>query len=181
MPQLACEVCSSDIEQFYDTSLDIVDSTQKLLLMGNNRAFETGRVVILRDGVSSYNSLRRDKPLIFESPAPQHFKLNIGILLKQSGEHDGEKWYYVLAMVSQEMKGRKRGKLLHGFRVLVLSYISWGEQDTQSVPPRWDLGPESLLIDNPVYELASIPPSSIALATRNSFKVECYLRLMCNS
>ncbi|KAM5536013.1 hypothetical protein V8D89_010271 [Ganoderma adspersum] len=131
MPQLACEVCTYDVERFYDTSLDIVESTQKLLSMANNRAFETGRVVILRDG---------------------HFKSNIGVLLKQSAEHDGEKWYFVLAMVSPETKSRK--------------------QDTQSVPPRWDLRPESLLVDNPVYELASVPPSSIALATRNFFKVD---------
>ena len=52
MPQLACELCATDIEKFYDTSLDIVESTQKLLLMADKRAFETGRVVILRDGVS---------------------------------------------------------------------------------------------------------------------------------
>ncbi|PIL31494.1 hypothetical protein GSI_06196 [Ganoderma sinense ZZ0214-1] len=136
MPQLACEVCASDIERFYDASLDIVESTQKLLSMADKRAFETGRVVILRDG---------------------HFKSNIGVILRQSDEREGEKWYFVLAMVSQETKSRKH--------------------DTRSVPPLWDIRPESLLVDPPTYEVASISPSSIALATRSSIKVDVQLIL----
>ncbi|KAI1794031.1 antiviral helicase [Ganoderma leucocontextum] len=144
MPQLACEVCAPDIEQFYDTSLDIVESTQKLLSMADpKRVFATGTVVILRDG---------------------HFKSNIGVIVRLSDTRDGEKWYYVLAMVSQETKSGKHGKLL------VRCYI-------KSAPPRWEFKPESLLVDNPIYELASVTSSSIALVTRNTLQLEASLIL----
>ena len=56
MPKLACDICAPDIERFYDTSYDIVESNQKLLKLAGasgGRYLEPGRVVVLRDRVSS--------------------------------------------------------------------------------------------------------------------------------
>ena len=93
------------------------------------------------------------------------------MLLKPSDEREGEKWYYVLAMVPEETRRRKHGRVLHSCGVLPHLIGSTNVQDTHSIPPRWDFKPESLLVDDPVYEVASVPSSSIALATRNSLQV----------
>ena len=57
MRRLECDICLQDIEDYYDTTVDIIDHNQRLLSMaaGNHhgsRLLSAGRVVILRDGVS---------------------------------------------------------------------------------------------------------------------------------
>lgn len=57
MRTLDCDVCLQDIEEYYDTTVDIIDHNQRLLSMaaGNPHGanlLSAGRVVILRDGVS---------------------------------------------------------------------------------------------------------------------------------
>ncbi|KAI0639904.1 antiviral helicase [Trametes polyzona] len=149
MPQLSCDVCSQDIEGFYDTSLEIVETNQRILAMAANtppggKILSSGRVVILRDG---------------------HYKSNIGVLLKQvpgtiatalASAPVGEKvrLYYVLAMVSPETR---QGET---------------DVDAQGVPPQWPPRPETLLVDEPTYDLTPIPLSSIAMVTNRSIKVE---------
>jgi antiviral helicase SKI2 len=56
MPKLECDVCSVDIERYYDLSLEVVGLNKKLCTMvtsspSNANLFGPGRVVILRDGV----------------------------------------------------------------------------------------------------------------------------------
>jgi antiviral helicase SKI2 len=43
--------------------------------------------------------------------------------------------------------------------------------DAQAVPPQWPPTPESLLVDQGVYELVAVPLSSIALFTNRTIKV----------
>ncbi|KAI0931412.1 hypothetical protein AcV5_005097 [Taiwanofungus camphoratus] len=89
---LACEDCLPDIEQFYDTSFDIVECNQALLSMAASRPqgaklLTAGRVVVLRDG---------------------HFKWNVAVLLKNAGvQLDKVKLYYVLVLVDADEKGGK--------------------------------------------------------------------------
>jgi len=57
MPKLECDVCLGDIERYYDLSLEIVSLNNKLCNMvasspSNANLFVSGRVVVLRDGVS---------------------------------------------------------------------------------------------------------------------------------
>ena len=57
LQKLSCEVCSQDIDELYETSSDILTLNQKLLSMAVDlpqkiKLLITGRVVILRDGVS---------------------------------------------------------------------------------------------------------------------------------
>lgn len=57
MRKLDCGICSQDIEDYYDTTVSIIDHNQRLLSMaaGNphgSKVLSPGRVVILRDGVS---------------------------------------------------------------------------------------------------------------------------------
>ncbi|EIW64030.1 antiviral helicase [Trametes versicolor FP-101664 SS1] len=149
MAQLACDVCLPDIERFYDTSYDVVEKNQRILAMAANtpaggKLLSSGRIVILRDG---------------------HYKSNIGVLLKQvpsaiatalASAPAGEKvkLYYVLALVSPETR---QGET---------------DVDAQGVPPQWPPRPESLLVDEPTYDLTPIPLSSIAMVTSRSIKVE---------
>lgn len=64
LPKLKCEVCSPDIEKFYDLSLQIVKHHQHMLTMASNtphgaKILSGGRVVVLRDGVRSSPNSRR--------------------------------------------------------------------------------------------------------------------------
>ncbi|KAH9858296.1 antiviral helicase [Lenzites betulinus] len=149
MPQLSCDICSQDIEGFYDMSLSIVEKNLSILNMATttphgSKLLSSGRVVILRDG---------------------HYKSNIGVLLKQvpgtiataltnAPASEKVRLYYVLAMVSLETR---QGET---------------DVDAQGVPPQWPPRPETLLIDEPTYDLTPIPLSSIAMVTNRSIKVE---------
>lgn len=57
-------MCLQDIEDYYDTTVDIIDHNQRLLSMAADnphgaRLFSSGRVVILRDVVSKRRFVRR--------------------------------------------------------------------------------------------------------------------------
>ncbi|KAI0830808.1 antiviral helicase [Trametes gibbosa] len=149
MPQLSCDTCSHDIEGFYDMSLSIVEKNYRILSMAaatshGGKLLSSGRVVILRDG---------------------HYKSNIGVLLKQvpgtiatalvnAPASEKVRLYYVLAMVSIETR---QGET---------------DVDAQGVPPQWPPRPETLLVDEPTYDLTPVPLSSIAMVTNRSIKVE---------
>jgi antiviral helicase SKI2 len=56
MPKLSCEVCSPDINEYYDDSYDIIENNQKLISMAAGhpqgaKLLASGRVVVLHDGV----------------------------------------------------------------------------------------------------------------------------------
>ena len=57
MEKLECPICLQDLEEYYDTTVNIIDYNQQLLSIAVNsphgvKLLSTGRVVILRDGVS---------------------------------------------------------------------------------------------------------------------------------
>jgi len=80
MRRLDCDICSQDIEEYYDTTVDIIDQNQRLLSMaaGNHhgaRLLSAGRVVILRDGVSKrrfvkISAARTERLTEFPPPFP---------------------------------------------------------------------------------------------------------------
>lgn len=58
MVRLQCAICSDDIESFYDTSLNVIELNATMLLKALNHSFGAkymtpGRVIVLRDGVST--------------------------------------------------------------------------------------------------------------------------------
>ena len=57
MPRLDCAMCLKDIEDYYNTTVRIIDHNQRLLSMAAGtphgaKLLSSGRVLILRDGVS---------------------------------------------------------------------------------------------------------------------------------
>lgn len=142
MPKLECQICSVDIERYYDLSLEVVGLNNKLCTMvtsspSNANLFGPGRVVILRDG---------------------HFRRgNVGVLLKpdprQASSFAG-KLFFVLAMVDQETK------------------LGDTDVEDRALPPRWPLHPASLDLKNITYDLRSVPLDSISMVTSETMKVE---------
>jgi antiviral helicase SKI2 len=64
MRRLDCDICLQDIEEYYDTTVNIIDHNQRLLSMaaGNPhgaKLLSAGRVVILRDGVSKRRFVKK--------------------------------------------------------------------------------------------------------------------------
>ena len=43
--------------------------------------------------------------------------------------------------------------------------------DSQVVPPRWPLQPQTLVVEGGVYELIAVPLTSIAIVTSRTLKV----------
>ncbi|KAG2149531.1 ATP-dependent RNA helicase [Suillus cothurnatus] len=142
MPKLECDVCSVDIERYYDLSLEVVGLNNKLCTMvtsspSNANLFGPGRVVILRDG---------------------HFRRgNVGVLLKpdprQASSFAG-KLFFVLAMVDQETK------------------LGDTDMEDRALPPKWPLNPASLEAENLTYDLRSVPLDSISMVTSETMKVD---------
>ncbi|KAG2156698.1 ATP-dependent RNA helicase, partial [Suillus bovinus] len=142
MPKLECDICSLDIERYYDLSLEVVGLNNNLCTMvtsspSNANLFGPGRVVILRDG---------------------HFRRgNVGVLLKpdprQASSFAG-KLFFVLAMVDQETK------------------LGDADVEDRALPPRWPLDPTSLEVENLTYDLRSVPLDSISMVTSETMKVD---------
>ena len=64
MRRLDCDICLQDIEDYYDTTARIIDDNQSLLSMAavnhpGAKVLSSGRVVILRDGVSERRFVKR--------------------------------------------------------------------------------------------------------------------------
>jgi len=47
--------------------------------------------------------------------------------------------------------------------------------DPQAIPPRWPPMPESLIVNDGVYELRRVPLTSIVLVTNKAIKVKIFL------
>ncbi|KAF7307318.1 ATP-dependent RNA helicase [Mycena indigotica] len=145
LAKLSCDICQSDIESFYDDSLAIVSANQQLFRMAvghpqGSKLLSSGRVIILRDA---------------------HFKSNIAVLLKpaplvasDSGLLEKSKTYFVLALVDQETKTRKR------------------DMDLQAVTPKWPPSPNSLVVNDAVYEVTAVSLASIAMITGRTVKID---------
>lgn len=96
LQKLECHTCLQDIENYYDTTVGVIDYNKRLLSLAaasphGVKLLSSGRVVILRDG---------------------HFNSNVGVLLKPAlpQASDGSKMYYVLAMVDSLTKSKKNDK-----------------------------------------------------------------------
>ncbi|KIL00999.1 hypothetical protein PAXRUDRAFT_762342 [Paxillus rubicundulus Ve08.2h10] len=94
MPELQCEICSDDIERFYDAQSAIVHHNKRLFAMAANSAsnqnvFGSGRVVVLRD--SHFR--------------PCHAVVILKPDLRESGS---ERKYFILALVDQRTKNGER-------------------------------------------------------------------------
>lgn len=64
MQRLDCSVCLPDIEDYYDTTVNILDHNKRLLSMAADnphgiKVLSSGRVVVLRDGVSKRRFVKR--------------------------------------------------------------------------------------------------------------------------
>ncbi|KAF9270829.1 ATP-dependent RNA helicase [Marasmius fiardii PR-910] len=143
MKKLECDVCNTDIEQFYDKNSELVELNTKLLEMSSGhpqgiKSFQSGRVVVVRDG---------------------HFDTNaLAVLLKPGLPEPGAskvRTYLVLAVVDEDKKFSRRM-----------------DKDPQAIPPRWPPETNSLVVDKPTYELRTVPLSSIALVTDRVIQVD---------
>jgi len=90
-----------------------------------------------------------------------HFKNSVAVLLNLAPLSPSEvlehhRSYWVLALVDQVMKD---GTL---------------DMPAEAVPPRWPPHPESLLVENGVYELTTVVLSSIALVANKTIKVDVH-------
>ncbi len=86
------------------------------------------------------------------------------------GAENKEKLYYVLAVVSPDTKKRQIGEY-HCCLFCNPIFIVSVDVDPQALPPRWPPQPEWMLIDEPQYELTTVPLSSIVMAAYQSIKV----------
>lgn len=48
--------------------------------------------------------------------------------------------------------------------------------DSQDVPPKWPLQPQTLMVERGVYELIAVPLTSIAVVTSRTLKVSQTIR-----
>ncbi|KAI0304630.1 antiviral helicase [Russula brevipes] len=93
LQNVECDVCSKDINKYYDHSADIVDINQQLLSLASahmygSKFLSTGRVVVLRDG---------------------HFRWAVALILKPAPTHEQVKHFYVLSLVDPATKDKKNG------------------------------------------------------------------------
>ncbi|KAJ3797700.1 antiviral helicase [Lentinula aff. detonsa] len=146
LPKLQCDLCTADIEEYYDKSAQISHLNQKLLSMATrhprgSKSFDAGRVVILRDGHFQHN--------------------NIAVLLKlapaqvtESNIKEKHKSYFVLVLVDEDLKNGRR------------------DVDNEAMTPRWPPTPHSLVLAKPTYQLTIISLSSILLVTDRTIKID---------
>lgn len=55
----------------------------------------------------------------------------------------------------------------------------YSDVDSQAIPPQWPPTPESLRVDDGVYELRAVPLTSITLVTNKVVKVSTSLQVTC--
>ncbi|KAF7302620.1 ATP-dependent RNA helicase [Mycena chlorophos] len=145
LPKLSCDICGTDIESYYDDSLAIVAANQRLLTMAVGHP--QGSKLLASGRVV----VLRDS----------HFKSSLAVLLKaaplvasEMGVLEKLKTYFVLALVDEATKSQKRNV------------------DPQAVTPRWPPTPQSLAVENPVYEVTAVPLTSIAMITGRTIKID---------
>jgi antiviral helicase SKI2 len=180
MPKISCDVCLPNINQYYDDSYDIVANNQKLISMAMGhpqgaKLLASGRVVVLRDGVRCHHGATR-----FSLISLQHFRSNnIAILLKgaapQAEGTEKIKMYWVLALVDPDTKSGQQGKAVHPV-LHPNALIMFVDIESQAIPPHWPPAPESLTVPESIYQLITVPFTSIAIVTSRMIKV-CTMEL----
>ncbi|PFH52329.1 hypothetical protein AMATHDRAFT_57402 [Amanita thiersii Skay4041] len=146
MQKVTCAVCSPDIEVLYDSSLEVLELNQRLLSM----------VSVHPQGSKLLASGR--VVILLDG----HFNTgNVGVILKQapspiieSGRFGNMKTYHVLAFVDTEARSGNN------------------DVDIQTIPPRWPPEPDTLSVKDGVYELVTVPLTSISFVTHKVVKVD---------
>ncbi|KAF8510888.1 antiviral helicase [Hysterangium stoloniferum] len=144
LAKLSCDICQPSIQHFYDTSDTVIALNQNILELASSHQ-------------QGLKSLASGRVLILKDG---HFPSNAAVFLKTGPRQvsgsgmDQVRLHFVLALVSPETKSRSQ------------------DVDVQVIPPRWPPTPESLLVDEGVYDLVAVPLSSIALITNRTIKVD---------
>ncbi|RDB28581.1 hypothetical protein Hypma_015957 [Hypsizygus marmoreus] len=146
LQKLECDICLPDIYDFYDDSFDIVELNQRLLAMAISHPQGMKSLLAGRVVILRDGHFRSSTAAILLKPAP--------LLVSESGILDKVKTYYILALVDSATKSGKH------------------DIDSQGIPPRWPPTPESLVVQDGVYELRAVPMTSISLVTNKTIKVE---------
>ncbi|KAJ7897302.1 antiviral helicase [Mycena olivaceomarginata] len=146
LAKLSCDVCQHDINEFYDDSFAIVALNQRLLTMAVSHP-------------QGAKSLASGRVVVLRDG---HFKSNnLAVLLKaapvttsESGVLEKVRTYFVLALVDADTKTRKQ------------------DIAPQAITPRWPPSPESLAVEDGVYEVTAVPLTSIAFVTGRTIKID---------
>lgn len=102
------------------------------------------------------------------------------VTTSESGVLEKVRTYFVLALVDADTKTRKQGQ-----NACVGSWHSNNQPldradiAPQAITPRWPPSPESLAVEDGVYEVTAVPLTSIAFVTGRTIKVPFYLIALC--
>ncbi|KAF8203919.1 antiviral helicase [Pholiota molesta] len=146
LPKFECVICSPDIELHHDTTLAITEKNQKMLDISLGHPHGSKILSGGRVVVLRDAHFRDNNAAVVLKQAPVQ-ALDSGILTKI-------KTYFVLALVHPDTKSRKL------------------DIDTDAVPPIWPIEPSSMAIEDGVYELRTVPITSIVMVTNRTIKVE---------
>ncbi|KAI0095241.1 antiviral helicase [Irpex rosettiformis] len=147
--KLECDICMPAMEQYYDDVVHIVELNHKLLTVDDaysrkgRKQLLNSRVVILSDS---------------------HFKCNIGLALRApattitgSSGQDTERDYIVLGVVDPDTKSGRHDVV---------------DVEGTPLPPIWPIDPASLVVEDAVYDVITVPLSSIVQVTDCVLKVD---------
>ncbi|KAJ9095673.1 hypothetical protein QFC21_005545 [Naganishia friedmannii] len=149
IPQVHCDVCSPDIEAFYDISAEVARMNTRLIQAAashyqGNKSMSAGRTVLLYD---------------------KHFRGNMGIILRPSPGlinpdsaepplDEGLRTYWVFALVSESTKNKD------------------DDFEAKTAPPRWNVSLDENPIVGPTWEIVTVTSSSINLVLNRVEKVD---------
>lgn len=116
LPKLDNSRESEELRDYYDLSLRVVQQRQAILRLAvskqqGSKTISSGRVVVLRDGVSIY-TVSKDKSTT-HSTFQKLFRGNLAVILKQENlakDDDGCHPYWILALVDPATKERLQPK-----------------------------------------------------------------------
>ncbi|KAJ6520244.1 ATP-dependent RNA helicase [Mycena sanguinolenta] len=146
LAKLSCDVCQPDINEFYDDSFAIVSLNQRLLAMAVGHPQGAKLLASGRVVILRDGHFKSNNLAVLLKPAP--------ITTSESGVLEKVRTYFVLALVDPDTKTRKR------------------DIGSQAVTPRWPPSPDSLAVEDGVYEVTAIPLTSIAFVTARSIKID---------
>jgi len=180
MPTLDKSAISDEIRLFYALSAKLVDQSARILTMAAShphgvKSLGAGRIVIIRDGVST--------PLLILSPGQsnlylgldKHFRGNAAILLKVAPlivSEDRRPSYWILALVDSETKSGTKG-----MQFVVQAPISANppcaptDVKAGDIPPRWPPPILPVPKDDATYDVRPVSLASIGLVSSRSVKV----------
>ncbi|KAK8853069.1 hypothetical protein IAR55_003770 [Kwoniella newhampshirensis] len=144
LPKVACDICNTDIDAFYDLSMEAVRVNTSLIKRAAwapqaSKIYVPGRVVILRNG---------------------HYSGNLAVVLRSApnlvvdgGKSDAKAWR-VLALVTPGQKSKKEDVKL------------------ADVPPRWPPVLPKGSFPNPTWELATVDTNSVSFVVNRILKAD---------